>query len=130
MILFPVLLAMAGCSMGPDFVRPKPVLPEQWQNAGAVVHSRPSPLPWWRMFNDPVLDQLMLRAETGNLDMALARERVTAARIQRGAASAESLPSLNGQASYTHERLATAGVGQVLQPLLGLSSGAVRQEEE
>ncbi|RFD19304.1 efflux transporter outer membrane subunit [Komagataeibacter melaceti] len=130
MILFPVLLAMAGCSMGPDFVRPKPVLPEQWQNAGAVVHSRPSPLPWWRMFNDPVLDQLMLRAETGNLDMALARERVTAARIQRGAASAESLPSLNGQASYTHERLATAGVGQVLQPLLGLSSGAVRQEPE
>lgn len=130
MILFPVLLAMAGCSMGPNFVRPRPVLPEQWQNAEGVVHSRPSSLPWWRMFNDPVLDQLMLRAETGNLDMALARERVTAARIQRGAASAESLPSLNGQASYTHERLATAGVGQVLQPLLGLPPDAVRQEPE
>ncbi|WP_200409808.1 efflux transporter outer membrane subunit [Komagataeibacter oboediens] len=130
MLLFPMLLAVAGCSMGPDFVRPKPVLPEQWQNAGAVEHARPSSLPWWHMFNDPVLDQLMLRAETGNLDMALARERVKAARIQRRAASAESLPSLNGQASYTHERLATSGVGEVLQPLLGLSPDAVRQEPE
>lgn len=130
MILFPMLLAVAGCTMGPDFMRPKPVLPEQWQNAGAVEHSPPSSLPWWRMFNDPVLDQLMLRAESGNLDMALARERVKAARIQRAAASAESLPSLNGQASYTHDRLATAGVGEVLQPLLGLAPDALRQEPE
>ncbi|WP_182356920.1 efflux transporter outer membrane subunit [Komagataeibacter europaeus] len=129
-LLFPILLAVSGCTMGPDFVRPKPVLPEQWQNAGAVEHARPSSLPWWHMFNDPVLDQLMLRAETGNLDMALARERVKAARIQRSAASAESLPSLNGQASYTHERLATAGVGEVLQPLLGLSPDAISQEPE
>ncbi len=130
MLLFPMLLAVAGCTMGPDFVRPKPVLPEQWHNAGAVEHTRPSSLPWWRMFNDPVLDQLMLRAESGNLDMALARERVKAARIQRGAASAESLPSLNGQGSYTHDRLATAGVGEVLQPLLGLAPDALRQEPE
>lgn len=124
MLLLPALFAVAGCAMGPDFVRPKPVLPDHWQNAVATVAPQAPSAPWWGMFNDPVLDSLMRRAETENLDMLLARERIRAARIQRRAASAESLPSLNGQASYTHERIGTAGVGQVLQPLLGLSPEA------
>lgn len=124
MLLLPALFAVAGCAMGPDFVRPKPVLPDHWQNAVATAAHQTPTAPWWGVFNDPVLDSLMRRAETQNLDMSLARERIRAARIQRRAASAESLPSLNGQASYTHERIGTAGVGQVLQPLLGLSPEA------
>ncbi|OAG75753.1 RND efflux system, outer membrane lipoprotein, NodT family [Acetobacter malorum] len=124
MLLLPALFAVAGCAMGPDFVRPKPVLPDHWQNTVATAAPQASTAPWWGIFNDPVLDSLMRRAETENLDMSLARERIRAARIQRRAASAESLPSLNGQASYTHERIGTAGVGQVLQPLLGLSPEA------
>lgn len=124
MLLLPALFAVAGCAMGPDFVRPKPVLPDHWQNAVATAAPQTSTAPWWGIFNDPVLDSLMRRAETENLDMSLARERIRAARIQRRAASAESLPTLNGQASYTHERIGTAGVGQVLQPLLGLSPEA------
>lgn len=124
MLLLPALFAVAGCAMGPDFVRPKPVLPDHWQNAVATAAPQASTASWWGIFNDPVLDSLMRRAETQNLDMSLARERIRAARIQRRAASAESLPSLNGQASYTHERIGTAGVGQVLQPLLALSPEA------
>ncbi|OUJ04396.1 efflux transporter outer membrane subunit [Acetobacter malorum] len=124
MLLLPALFAVGGCAMGPDFARPKPVLPDHWQNAVATAAHQTSTAPWWGIFNDPVLDSLMRRAETQNLDMSLARERIRAARIQRRAASAESLPSLNGQASYTHERIGTAGVGQVLQPLLGLSPEA------
>lgn len=124
MLLLPALFAVAGCAMGPDFVRPKPVLPDHWQNTVATAAPQTSTAPWWGIFNDPVLDSLMRRAETQNLDISLARERIRAARIQRRAASAESLPSLNGQASYTHERIGTAGVGQVLQPLLGLSPEA------
>lgn len=124
MLLLPALFAVAGCAMGPDFVRPKPVLPDHWQNAVATAAPQTSTAPWWGIFKDPVLDSLMRRAETQNLDISLARERIRAARIQRRAASAESLPSLNGQASYTHERIGTAGVGQVLQPLLGLSPEA------
>ncbi|MFP2873864.1 hypothetical protein ACLEIY_16740 [Acetobacter tropicalis] len=130
MVLVAVLFAVVGCAMGPDFVRPKPILPDHWQNADTVARSQPSSALWWGIFNDPVLNSLMRRAETGNLDMVLARERIRAARIQRRAASAESLPSLNGQAAYTHERLATAGVGQVLQPLLGLSPEMQGQEPE
>lgn len=130
MILFLGVVVLAGCAMGPDFVRPKPVLPDHWQNTDAVVHSQTSSDPWWSVFNDPVLDSLIRRAEPKNLDLALARERIRAARIQRRAASSESLPSLNGQAAYTHERLATAGVGQVLQPLLGLSPETQGQEPE
>ncbi|KXV04872.1 secretion protein [Acetobacter malorum] len=129
-LLFPALFAVAGCTMGPDFVRPKPPLPDHWQNAVTTAAPQPSSAPWWAAFNHPVLNSLMRRAENGNLDMALARERIRSARIQRRAASAESLPSLNGQASYTHERLGTAGVGQVLQPLLGLSPEAGLHEPE
>lgn len=129
-VMLPFFLGLAGCSMGPDFVRPHPVMPDHWQNAGTTPAARPASPFWWTMFDDPALNSLMMRAETGNLDMALARERIKAARIQRRAASAESLPTLNGQAAYTRERLATAGVGQVLRPLLGLSPGAEAQEPE
>ncbi|MFT9383127.1 MAG: efflux transporter outer membrane subunit [Acetobacter orientalis] len=129
-ILFSGVFVLVGCAMGPDFVRPTPVLPDHWQNTDAVVHSQASPEPWWSIFNDPMLDSLIRRAEPKNLDLAMARERIRAARIQRSAASAESLPSLNGQAAYTHERLATAGVGQVLQPLLGLPPETQGQEPE
>lgn len=130
MLLFPALFAVTGCAMGPDFVLPKPSLPDHWQNAVVTTAPQPSSASWWGAFNDPVLDSLMRRTENGNLDMALARERIRSAKIQRRAASVESLPSLNGQASYTHERLGTAGVGQVLQPLLGLSPEAGLHEPE
>lgn len=67
-------LALTGCTLGPDFVRPESK-PQSWH----------APLPhggklenlsrWWEQFNDPLLNQLIVDAERGNptLDQALAK---------------------------------------------------------
>ncbi|WP_215766339.1 efflux transporter outer membrane subunit [Gluconobacter cerinus] len=129
-VLCAAIIGLDGCTMGPNFVSPKPVLANHWQNAAPTLIDQHAEAQWWTVFNSPCLNTLIRRSESGNPDLAMSRERIRAARIQRGAASAESLPTLNGQAAYSRERLATAGIGQVLQPLLGLSSSTTGNEPE
>lgn len=114
-------LGIAGCTVGPDFVRPRPTLPASWRSTGA----EPAPAvaadaPWWHAFGDPVLDGLEERAGAANLDVRIALERVEAGRAARGIAKAGLLPTIAGQAAYSRQRLATDGIAPVLAPLLGL----------
>lgn len=126
-----VALCLSACTVGPDFVPPKPVLTAHWQNDSAPHPAQMRFAEWWTVFNDPALNSLIARSSVGgNPDVVSARERVRAARIERRAVSSEGLPTLNGQAAYSRERLATAGVGQVLQPLLGLTPGTTGNEPE
>ena len=56
-----VMLALAGCTVGPDFVIPEAPVPDQWSQAdGAVVSQTPvERAEWWEAFNDPVLSALI-----------------------------------------------------------------------
>ncbi|MEG3082688.1 efflux transporter outer membrane subunit [Sphingomonas sp. PB2P12] len=118
----PLLLAaaLAGCTVGPNFTPPAPILPPVWQGA---TSSSPvaTDARWWRSFDDPVLDTLEARAGSANLDIAAAIERITAARIERGQARAAGAPQVEGQAGYSRERVGTAGVASVTQTLLGVT---------
>ncbi|MBC3940169.1 efflux transporter outer membrane subunit [Sphingomonas albertensis] len=117
----PLLLAaaLAGCTVGPNFTPPAPILPPVWQGAAPVAASTDAR--WWRSFDDPVLDALEARAGAANLDIAAAIERITAARIERGQARAAGAPQVEGQAGYSRERLGTAGIASVTQTVLGVT---------
>ncbi|MCE0744800.1 efflux transporter outer membrane subunit [Acetobacter sicerae] len=132
MRLLSVLAAclLSGCVMGPDFTPPDPHLPRIWQNDDQSRNTKSADQCWWKSFNDPTLNSLMVQAGQGNPDIAMSLERIRAARLQRGAVSAEGMPTLDGQAGFSRERLATAGVGQVLQSLLGLESRQFGSEPE
>lgn len=74
---FSAMLALAGCQVAPAFKAPGFPFAKSFA-------SRPSGAPvllenvaWWTKFNDPVLDGLIEEALQANLDLALARERVT-----------------------------------------------------
>lgn len=111
--------ALAGCTVGPNFTPPAPILPLVWQGAAPVSASTDAR--WWCSFDDPVLDALEARAGSGNLDIAAAIERITAARIERGQARAAGAPQVEGQAGYSRERVGTAGIASVTQTLLGVT---------
>jgi NodT family efflux transporter outer membrane factor (OMF) lipoprotein len=111
--------ALAGCTVGPNFTPPAPILPPVWQGAAAVPTTTDAR--WWRSFDDPVLDALEARAGSANLDIAAAIERITAARIERGQARAAGAPQVEGQAGYSRERLGTAGIASVTQTVLGVT---------
>jgi NodT family efflux transporter outer membrane factor (OMF) lipoprotein len=114
-------LLLAGCTLGPDFAEPHLFAPETW------FASRPPPPPvasrtaaepvdptWWKLFNDPVLTELEQQVASSNLDVRLASIRLAESRYQRGIAGASQFPSLNGNASYTREKISDKGVAALL----------------
>ena len=90
--LYPVLLILlllTGCiKVGPNFTPPPVAVSQAWLDAGDQ-RVKPEPTEyrnWWRVFNDPVLDQLIDRAYRENLSLRIAGVRVLEARAQLGIA--------------------------------------------
>src|SRR5579859_3648851 len=101
----PILLAalvLSGCAVGPNYHRPAvqaPTVfhgPEDSQQSEAQSASV-ADLPWWQVFHDPQLQELIRTALKQNYDLQLAVERVTASRAQLGIARSNEFPhfSLN-----------------------------------
>jgi len=70
-----VAAALAGCTLGPNYVRPTVDTPAAWRidypKAAAVANQK-----WWQQFNDPVLDELVDTALRNNRDLLIAAARV------------------------------------------------------
>ncbi len=71
----PIAMAIAGCTVGPDYVRPEVESPTAWRidypEAAEVVNTK-----WWEQFGDPVLNELIESALRENLDVRIAAARV------------------------------------------------------
>ena len=124
------MLGLAACTVGPDFHEPSLFSPASWFTARkpaaqAVEASMPTAEPvdpeWWRSFNDPVLTGLVRRAAQGNLDVQAATARLAQSRAQRGIAAADLFPQINGNSSYTRERVSKQGAISLISG--GASSG-------
>jgi len=91
------LLAMAAllsaCTMvGPDYQAPAPAqLPTNWSPEETATESR-AVSDWWRLFNDPVLDQLIARGAQENLSIEAAGLRIVQARAALGISDALVFP--------------------------------------
>ena len=98
-------LVLAGCATVPDIDASRiPAAPEQFKEA-AKATTAPAPVPadgaWWKAFNDPVLDDLVLRAEHNNTSIEVSAARLAQARAFATATDAERMPqaSLDAQAA-------------------------------
>jgi len=74
---------LSGCTVvGPDYQKPEIDIPNDWRmnpdNSAAIVE-----LQWWKNFNDPILNKLIVTALKNNQDVRIAATRVTeyAARV-------------------------------------------------
>jgi NodT family efflux transporter outer membrane factor (OMF) lipoprotein len=108
-------LLLSGCATGPDFVQPDSGLgdavlaPRPGYAAGVPATDAAVPAQWWVLFNDPVLTELQVRAQEGNLDMKMAMERIEQGRAQLGIASAQLLPTAGAGAGVAREALSEHG---------------------
>ncbi len=88
-----LLTVVSGCTLGPDFEAPRYQGPDAFRfdttTTDTVVN-----LKWWTLFNDPVLDTLVVKALENNKDVMIAAARVDAARAKFGYTRAEQWPSL------------------------------------
>ena len=114
-LLLPVLLAFAGCMIGPNYQRPKvSVSPSFGEGADPRLSAESTNYrDWWKAFNDPVLDRLIARAYRDNLTLQQAGVRVLQARAQLGIQVGEIFPQSQqavGSVQYnrTSDRAATA----------------------
>jgi outer membrane protein, multidrug efflux system len=66
---------VAGCTMGPDYVRPKVDAPAAFRFEPAAAADTANTI-WWKQFGDPVLDQLIDTALANNLNVKIAAANV------------------------------------------------------
>ena len=103
-----ILLLLAGCSVGPDYVRPPTASPKAYkENAGWKVAQPRDELPrgkWWEIYNDPKLNALEEQVEISNQNLAAAEANFRQALALIRVARAAYFPTVTGGPSWQRFR--------------------------
>jgi outer membrane protein, multidrug efflux system len=100
--LFALTFLVAGCAAPPIDPSALPRTPEAFKEDAPhfkVVTAQPTDGAWWSVFRDPVLDDLVRRADRGNTSIQVAAARLVQARALLREASSERLPQVGLGAS-------------------------------
>src|SRR5277367_95915 len=97
---------IAGWMVGPNYHKPDVQTPTAYHNlpeneqaaAQAVSYAD---LPWWQVFSDPVLQDLIRTALKQNYDLQTATERISAARAQLAITRSSLFPQVSGDGNFT-----------------------------
>lgn len=96
----------SACAVGPDYVRPEEVVPPpeyRSQIAPAEAESI-ADLPWWDVFQDPTLQQLIREALEANYDLKIAVQRVEQASQLAVVAQSPFYPEVGYQANVSRQK--------------------------
>jgi multidrug efflux system outer membrane protein len=108
LLLLLAAVALAGCTLGPDYRRPEVPLPDAWQ-APAGGPGSLADLGWWELFEDPALQALVRTALEGNADLRVAVARVLEARALLGVTRADQFPEVDNRAAADTRRQTERG---------------------
>jgi len=97
-------LAASACSFAPPYQRPEAGVPGQYRFAEPKETASIADLPWWKLFNDPALQDLIRTALANNQDLALAAARVDEARAFVGISKADFYPQISAQLDAAYGR--------------------------
>ena len=94
---------LAGCMVGPDYVKPKVEAPAKYmyepQQVAETANSQ-----WWGQFDDPVLDQLIADALANNKNVKIAAANVEQAAGVLTTTRAPLYPQVNYQGNAARQR--------------------------
>lgn len=117
-------LALAACTVGPDYVKPTVDVPPAWrltyEQAADVANTR-----WWEQFGDPVLTELVDSALRDNRDLVVAAARVDAFLGQLVTTRSQFYPQADYKLGANRERASTAGLPEGTDPYSNLYRGAL-----
>jgi outer membrane protein, multidrug efflux system len=129
LLLCAVGFVAAGCTVGPDYVRPEVPVPAVYRGMDAappVVGAESfGELAWWSVFPDPDLQALIRTALVQNYDLRIAVARILQAQSQVTVAQSQQFPTVDGSASapyagYTGSDRPTTLPDNSFQPQAGL----------
>jgi len=75
LIVLAFVSLLAGCMVGPDYVRPAPDVPAAFRYEDKEVRDTVN-TEWWKQFQEPVLDALIAEALANNRDVKIAAAKV------------------------------------------------------
>lgn len=111
-----VSFAIAGCTVGPNYVRPDVQAPAAWRidfpKAADVANTK-----WWEQFGDPVLNELIETSLRDNLDVRVAAARVDQFIGALGSAKAQAYPQLGYSGAASRNRVSRLGFPPVPEPV-------------
>jgi multidrug efflux system outer membrane protein len=104
-ILGSILILMTGCMVGPNYHRPVVRTPTVYRDLSGNPQAQAqaasfADLPWWQVFRDPQLQELIRTALKENYDLQLATERIAAARAQVTITRSNLFPQVQGNAAF------------------------------
>ncbi len=99
-------IVMAGCKAGANYHRPVVATPSVYRdlsdNPQAQVQAASfADLPWWQVFQDPQLQELIRTALKENYDLQLATERIGAARAQVAITRSSLFPQVQASGNFS-----------------------------
>ena len=101
--------ALAGCAVGPNYVKPATPVAAQFVGARDGAYSTDdTPAKFWTQFGDETLDRLVDEALVANHDLRIALGHLVEARAERRQAQFDLAPTVTASGGYTNERLSQA----------------------
>jgi len=88
-------LLAAGCRLGPNYERPQFPTPPTWREIPVAEAASLANTPWWELFDDPQLQELIRIALVENKDLKIAVERIEEARARYGFTKADLWPHID-----------------------------------
>jgi outer membrane protein, multidrug efflux system len=100
-----VSISISGCTVGPNYHRPDVQPPTAYRDLGENPQVQAqtasyADLPWWQVFQDPQLQELIRTALKQNYDLQSATERITAARAQVVVTRSSLFPQVSGNGNF------------------------------
>jgi len=97
---------LAGCMVGPNYHRPAVPTPTAFRDLSENPQLQAqaasyADLPWWQVFQDPQLQELIRTALRQNYDLQIATERINAARAQVAVTRSRLFPQVSGNADFS-----------------------------
>jgi multidrug efflux system outer membrane protein len=93
LVALPLAAALAACAVGPNYQRPELPVPPSFRDTPEDQASI-ADLPWWEVFHDEVLQQLVRESLEHNRDLLAAIENVETARYAAAVQRGELFPQL------------------------------------
>jgi multidrug efflux system outer membrane protein len=116
-----LVLFLAGCAVGPSYQRPTVTAPPAFLNASVISTNSFADLPWWQVFQDETLHNLVRTAITNNYDVRIAVTRIEQARAIARETRGQLLPQVNYGALAGKGK--NVGAGNTPSPT-GITGGA------
>lgn len=94
---FLLFIFIGGCAVGPSYRRPAVTVPANYRGAEGLPPQQASiaDLPWWEVFKDERLHELVKTALANNYDLRIAVTRIEQSRQLAAQARAQYFPFLN-----------------------------------